>query len=76
MKTYEELMAFCEGYARGLHDVDKYNADDWIVWGGYDINFAGAMYSAYAKTDTDLRVNAYKAGWTDTIGDPLHSFTI
>lgn len=76
MKTLNELRAFCEGYYRGMPDEEKYNADDWVIWGGYDINFAGADYSVHAKTDNALRVDAYKAGWTDSIGDPIHSFDI
>ena len=82
MKTLDELRAFCEGYRQGLiNDRSFYGTtlagcDDWVVWGEYDINFAGAEYSGHAKNDNDLHVDAYKAGWTDSIGDPLHSFTI
>ena len=82
MKTLNELRAFCEGYAQGLandrafYGTTMQGTDDWVVWGEYDINFAGADYSSHAKNDNDLRVDAYKAGWTDSIGDPLHSFTI
>ena len=76
MKTLNELRAFCEGY-RFAAPYAPYlpGIDDWIVWGGYDIKFAGAEYSSYA-TDTNLRVDAYKAGWTGSIGDPIHSFTV
>lgn len=76
MRTLTELRAFCEGYHQGLPDEDKCGADDWVVWGGYDINFAGYEYSGHAMSPVDLHVDAYKAGWTDSIGDPLHSFTI
>jgi hypothetical protein len=78
MKTLNELRAFCEGYLDGLMACNATvpAIDDWVVWGEYDINFAGADYSSHAKNDNDLRVDAYKAGWTDSIGDPLHSFTI
>lgn len=82
MKTLQELRAFCEGYAMGIANHPEALAatledtDDWVVWGGYDINFAGAEYSSHAKNDNDLRVDAYKAGWTDSIGEPLHSFTV
>ena len=78
MKELKELRAFCEGYLEGLLACNATvpAIDDWVVWGGYDINFAGADYSGHAKKDTDLHVDAYKAGWTDTPGDPLHSFTI
>jgi hypothetical protein len=82
MKTLQELRAFCEGYRLAmLNERDFYgntlkSADDWVVWGEYDINFAGADYTGHAKNDNDLHVDAYKAGWTDSIGEPLHSFTI
>ena len=82
MKTLNELRAFCEGYTKGLaNDRAFYGTtlecvDDWVVWHEYDINFAGAEYSYHAKKDNDLHCDAYKAGWTDSIGEPLHSFTV
>ncbi len=78
MKTLNELRAFCEGYLEGLMACNAIipDMDDWVVWDAYDINFAGAEYSGHAKTDNDLHVDAYKAGWTDSLGDPIHSFTI
>jgi len=82
MKNHLLLYAFCEGYrlamlAECARTGDTLaSTDDWVVWGGYDINFAGADYSGHAKNDNDLHVDAYKAGWTDSIGDPLYSFTI
>ena len=82
MKTLNELRAFCEGYRQGLiNDRSFYGTtlsgcDDWVVWDEYDINFAGADYTGHAKNDNDLHVDAYKAGWVDSIGEPLHSFTI
>lgn len=78
MKTLNELRAFCEGYLEGLlaGNARVADIDDWVVWYEYDINFAGADYSGHAKNDNDLHVDAYKAGWTESIGDPVHSFTI
>jgi hypothetical protein len=78
MKTLEELRAFCEGYLQGLWacNASVHTIDDWVVWDEYDINFAGADYTGHAKNDNDLHVDAYKAGWTDSIGEPLYSFTI
>jgi len=78
MKTLEELRAFCEGYLQGLWacNASVQGIDDWVVWDEYDINFAGADYTGHAKNDNDLHVDAYKAGWTDSIGEPLFSFTI
>jgi len=74
MKELNELRAFCEGYRFAATDLPA--TDDWVVWGGYDINFAGMDYSQHAETDQDLRIDAYKAGWTDSVGEPIHSFTI
>lgn len=75
MKTLDELKAFCEGYRTGaIYNLP--NTDDWVVWGGYDINFAGSEYSSHAKTDNDLRVDAYRADWIDDIGEPLFSFNV
>ena len=81
MKTLIELRAFCEGYAKALvSDRAIYGnssldtlagCDDWIVWGEYDINFAGSEYSYHAKRDVDLHVDAYKAGLTP----PANLFT-
>ena len=80
MKTLNELRAFCEGYRLKAFYADGIetmcNTDDWVVWGGYDINFAGYEYSGHAKSHVDLHCDAYKAGWTDSIGEPVHSFTI
>jgi hypothetical protein len=82
MKTLQELRAFCEGYRlamiveRDFHSDTLASTDDWVVWDAYDINFAGADYSGHAKNDNDLHVDVYKAGWTDNIGEPIHSFTI
>jgi len=78
MRTLEELKAFCEGYlaCQFLNiDMDVSQLDDWAIWGGYDINFAGSAYSQLAD-DGELRCDAYKAGWSDNIGDPVHSFTV
>jgi hypothetical protein len=77
-KTLEELRAFSEGYLQGLWacNASVQGIDDWVVWDEYDINFAGADYTGHAKNDNDLHVDAYKAGWTDSIGEPLYSFTI
>ena len=77
MKTAEELKSFCAGYLEGALACNAELAewDDWVIWGGYDVNFAGADYSDLAK-EKGLRCDAYKAGWVDNIGDPIHSFTI
>lgn len=76
MKTLEQLRALAEGYHAGIKSFgDLPCTDDWVIWGGYDINFAGADYSDSVQPE-GLSVNAYKAGWTDNIGEPLHTFTV
>ena len=76
MKTLEELKAFAEGYYAGIASFgDAPYTDDWVVWGGYDINFAGREYAAFTYNN-DLRVNAYPAGWDGELPDPIHTFTV
>ena len=82
MKSLNELRAFCEGYRLGLtNDRAFYGAtlaglDDWIVWGGYDINLIGSEYSSNAQEENDLHIAAYPANWVDNLPEPIHSFTI
>ena len=82
MKSLNELRAFCEGYRLGLtNDRAFYGAtlaglDDWIVWGGYDINLIGSEYSSNAQEENDLHIAAYPANWRDNLPEPIHSFTI
>ncbi len=82
MRTMEELYAFAEGYQRALQaerefmSADVSAMDDWVVWGGYDINFAGRDYSTNVSKPFALAVDAYRAGWKDDIGNPLYSFII
>ena len=75
--TLDRLRAFAEGY---IHGLGLYNGlieytDDWVVWGGFDINLAGAEYSD-GLADNEVRVFAYPAGWVDTLPDPAHTFII
>jgi hypothetical protein len=82
MKTLNELRAFCEGYRLGLitdrafYGTTLAGVEDWVVWGGYDINLSGYEVSGHAKEETDLHVNAYPANWVDNLPEPIHSFTI
>jgi len=79
MKSLSELRSFCEGFYAAINTDDTDDlagTDSWIVWGGYDINLAGYDHSGHAKHRTNLHVDAYKAGWTTSLGDPVHSFTI
>lgn len=74
MKTREELLAFCQGYLFGS-DGDP-ATDDWVVWGGYDINFTGTEYSGEDMADHDLAVNVYPAGWEGELPEPVHKFIV
>ena len=73
MENLTNLKIFCEGYRHGAQDLPT--IDDWILWGGYDINFIGSEYSEHA-TKTDLYCVAYPANWTNQLPAPLHSFII
>lgn len=80
MKTLEQLQAFCEGYTHALYAERQFmgaslaHVDDWVVWGGYDINLFGADLAADI-TPTQLKVAAYPADWDGSLPDPLHTFT-
>ena len=46
--SIENLKAFCEGYLMAYMryvDMDTSDVDDWITWGGYDINLCGCKVS-------------------------------
>ena len=82
MKSIEELMAFCEGYALGLRNDREFygndlsNLDDWVTWGGYYINLFGSYYGVRLNDDTQaLAVDAYKDKEDmTTLDDPIYSF--
>ena len=91
MKTLDELKAFCEGYKRALvSDGTSFtrsptfssdgtsitSTDDWVIWGGYDFNIAGADYVGPDITPKQLKVNAYQANWKGNLPEPIHSFTL
>lgn len=80
MKTIEELKAFCEGYLKAKmleHNGNVEDIDDWVQWGGYDLNIFGAYLSVRLEGDTTaLSVDAYPDGWTDRLPDALHTFDI
>lgn len=78
MRTIEELKAFCEGYVNGTAacNASLYDWDDWVVWGGYDINFVGSDYTSEELNASALLVVAYPAGWEVNLPDHLYSFTV
>jgi hypothetical protein len=72
----EKLKAFADGYARAVASYDDTpHTDDWVVWGGYDINFVGSRYCE-SVNETDLHVFAYPEGWTGNLPNPIHIFTV
>jgi hypothetical protein len=73
MKTLAELKTFCEGYLKGNDEPDI--TDDWVVWGGYDINFCGKEY-AQGVGSNQLQVDAYPQRWAMQLPAPIHSFII
>lgn len=78
MKTIDELRAFCEGYLDGLLacNTDIYDWDDWVLWGGYDIQFNGQHWDEMATDERTLVCDAHKAGWKGNLPAPLHRFTV
>jgi hypothetical protein len=77
MKTLEQLKIFCEGYARAYVmnvDMDLTDVDDWLEWGGYDINLIGLNHAEQAGDG--LYVAAYPDNWRDTLPDPIYTFNI
>lgn len=77
MKTLDELKIFCEGYSRAYAmnvDTDLSEVDDWLEWGGYDINLVGSYLAEQAGDG--LYVAAYPDNWTGTLPEPIHTFTI
>ena len=78
MKTLDELKAFAEGFGHAwrIESDMLFYADEWVTWGGYDINFVGGNYTRFNDNEGDLRVLAYQADWKDTLPSPIHEFTI
>lgn len=79
MRTLTELRAFCEGYLEGLRrdNASITDTDDWVMWGGYDINLFGSYLSVRLEdNDKALTVDAYPADWADVLPAPIHSFDI
>lgn len=79
MKTLNELRAFCEGYLEGLRrdNASITDTDDWVMWGGYDINLFGSYLSVRLEdNDKALTVDAYPADWEDCLPTPIHTFDI
>jgi hypothetical protein len=78
MKTLNELRAFCEGYLDGLLacNADLYDWDDWVLWGGYDIQFNGQHWDELATDERTLVCDVYEAGWEVLPSQPMHRFTV
>lgn len=77
MKTVEEIRTFAEGYHSALRHqgVDITDVDDWVLWGGYDLNIFGA-YLADGLADVALRVAVYPGDWEKCLPPELHIFDI
>lgn len=79
MTTLEVLKAFCRGYLDGLLacNADISDWDDWVLWGGYDIQFNGPHRDTLASDDgKTLACDVYKAGWDVLPSQPMHRFTV
>jgi len=73
MKTLEQLKDFAAGYRAATQDPAQ--TDDWLEWGGYDLNICGSELID-VLSEHDLMVIAYPEGWVDTLPDPIHKFTV
>lgn len=76
MKTLDELRAFCEGYHTALLGTDLSHVDEWVQWGGYDINIFGKEWSIRIVDEQSLTVDAYPLGWQGDLPDALHTFDL
>jgi hypothetical protein len=73
MKPMIELQGFCEGYLQGALscNANLYDWDDWVVWGGYDINFVGQDYTSEELDKRALLAVVYPAGHEGDLPDHL-----
>ena len=74
MKTLNELRAFCEGYRTALLGTDLSHVDEWVVWGGYDINIFGKEWGIRIVDEQALSVDAYPLGWQGDLPEAIHTF--
>ena len=73
MKTLEQLKDFAAGYRAATHDPAC--IDDWLEWGGYDLNICGSD-SISGLSENDLVVYAFPEGWRQTLPEPIHTFIV
>jgi hypothetical protein len=77
MKTLQELVSFCESYAQNHQIEDLRGLDDWIDWGGYEINIFGCDWGIrIADNPHALSVDAYPANRQNDLPEAIHSFDI
>jgi hypothetical protein len=77
MKSLEELKAFTQGYIIAMPEADTSEIDDWVVWGGYDINLVGNEWGGPTNLRSDeLYVLAYPDGWQGSLPEPIHAFVV
>jgi hypothetical protein len=79
MRNKEELIAMCEGYLEGLLacNADLFDWDDWVLWGGYDVQFNGPHWDELAPDDgRSLVCDVYLAGWEVLPSQPVYRFTV
>lgn len=77
MKTFEALQAFAEGYLLACLTAETtlVGVEDWVLWGGYDINFTGADLLD-GLGEYDLHVSVYPAGWLENLPNTSYSFVV
>ena len=78
MSMYDDVKSFCQGYLEGALacNADLTAWDDWVVWGGFDIQFSGPEIDALASTPMSLACDVYEAGWLSLPDEPLYRFVV
>lgn len=78
MTEQEKLEIFCQGYLEGVlaSVTDADCVDDWVLWGGYDINLTGRDYDQGAQDERELACSVYMEGWEVLPSTPMFRFTV
>ena len=70
---------FAVGFLRGFASVASESlsdADEWVVWDKYDINFVGTAYTGADMGERDLLVVVYPRDWLDNLPEHLFCFIV
>lgn len=78
MSMHDDVKSFCQGYLEGALacNADLTAWDDWVLWGGFDIQFSGPEHDSLATTPMSLACDVYEAGWATLPDEPLYRFVV